>query len=145
MVEVVDFLPQHVSGALALWQRVAHIGLNPLDDQPDRLEKFLARNPGCSFVALQDSKLVGACLCGHDLRRGAIYHLAVDPERRRSGVGRELLAGSLAALRRAGVVKCHALVFKDNPYAEKFWAQAGWVLRDELLLYSRSAVENETR
>lgn len=137
MNQIVEFSPEHVATALALWRRVEHIGLNDVDDQPAKIEQFLIRNSGCIFVALEESVLVGACLCGHDSRRGAIYHLAVDTAQRRAGLGRALVAASLRALRRAGIFKCHAFVFKDNPFAEKFWAQEGWLFRDDLRLYSK--------
>lgn len=136
MPDIVQFLPEHIYPALQLWRETEHIGLNEVDDQPEEIERFLERNVGCSFVALQENRLVGACLCGHDLRRAAIYHLAVDSEYRRGGLGRDLVAASLAALRDVGITKCHAFVFRRNPYAERFWEQEGWLLRNELFMYS---------
>ena len=120
-----------------MWRATEHLGLNELDDAPAELARFLQRNAGCSFVALEGDRLVGACLCGHDLRRAAIYHLAVAPSLRRAGLGRDLVAASLSALRAVGITKCHAFVFRDNPYAERFWESEGWVLREELFLYSK--------
>lgn len=137
MVNILEFQSQHINTALALWARCDYIGLNPQDDQPDKLQRFLQRNPGCSFVAMQDDALAGACLCGHDLRRAAIYHLAVAPEFRRAGLGRSLLNASLQALARRGIVKCQAFVFRDNPYNEHFWVPEGWQRRDDLFMYSK--------
>ena len=136
MPTIAEFLPEHIEPALELWRTTEHIGLNEVDDQPAELERFLDRNPGCSFVALDGPRLVGACLCGHDLRRAAIYHLAVDASHRRSGLGRDLVSASLSALRRVGITKCNAFVFRKNPYAQRFWKQEGWLQRDELHLYS---------
>ena len=96
--KITEFLPEHIEAALALWRATEHLGLNEVDDQPANLARFLRRNEGCSFVALDSDEVVGACLCGHDLRRAAIYHLAVHPAFRRSGLGRELVAASLSAL-----------------------------------------------
>ncbi len=138
MPEIVEFLPDHIAPALALWHATEHIGLNDVDDQPTALENFLHRNSGCSFVAMNKGRLVGACLCGHDLRRAAIYHLAVDSDYRRSGLGKELVEASLDALSALGITKCHALVFRDNPYAHQFWKPQGWLLRDELFMFSKS-------
>ena len=39
-------------------------------DGPDDRRAFLLQNPGCSFVAHKEGRLVGNCLCGHDGRRG---------------------------------------------------------------------------
>jgi putative acetyltransferase len=136
--EIVEFLPAYIKPALELWHATEHIGLSEVDDQPDKLEEFLQRNSGCSFVALNANRLVGACLCGHDLRRAAIYHLAVDSEFRRTDLGRDLVESSLSALSGLGITKCHAFVFRDNPYAQQFWKPEGWLLRDELLMFSKS-------
>jgi ribosomal protein S18 acetylase RimI-like enzyme len=70
--------------------------------------------------------LVGTVLCGHDSRRGYIYHLVVDEHHRESGIGRALLEEALDSLRSHGVVKCHAMVLDGNPAAELFWARLGW-------------------
>ncbi len=137
MPQISEFLPEHIEPALALWHSTEHIGLNAVDDDPIQLEHFLTRNVGCSFVALEANRLVGACLCGHDLRRATIYHLAVNNEHRRGGLGRDLVSASLSALSALGITKCHAFVFRDNPYSNQFWEPEGWQLRNELFMYSR--------
>ncbi len=132
------FLAEHIEPALELWRSTEHIGLNPVDDDPVRLRDFLNRNVGCSFVALQEDRVVGACLFGHDLRRASIYHLAVSNDFRRGGLARDLVSASLSALTALEITKCHAFVFRDNPYAGQFWEPQGWRLRDELFMYSKS-------
>ncbi|MEM9624264.1 MAG: GNAT family N-acetyltransferase [Pseudomonadota bacterium] len=138
MPHISNFRSEHITPALNLWRVTEHIGLNSVDDEPARLKLFLQRNEGCSFVALADDQVVGACLCGHDLRRATIYHLAVSHPFRRGGLGRDLVAASLGALAKMGITKCHAFVFRDNPYAEHFWVAEGWHLRSELLMYSQA-------
>jgi ribosomal protein S18 acetylase RimI-like enzyme len=98
--------------------------------------RFLARNPGLSFVALDSGELVGAVLCGHDGRRGYVHHLAVAERCRRRGLGTRLLDRGLDALRDAGIGKCHEFVFHASPFAELFWQRRGWERRDDLLMYS---------
>lgn len=140
---IVEFEAAHIESALTLWRNTPHIGLNAVDDQPGRISQFLQHNPGCSFVAVvahadpPRAELVGTCLCGHDMRRAAIYHLAVSESYRRSGVGRMLLQASLRALDALGIRKCHAFVLKDNPYAQQFWQPQGWTFRDDILMFSR--------
>jgi len=135
--DIKPLLPEHIQPALELWHATEHIGLNEVDDDPVQLARFLSRNDGCSFVALEANHLVGACLCGHDLRRAAIYHLAVSNDFRRTGLGRELVSASYSALSAIGITKCHAFVFRENPYAGRFWEPEGWLLRNELLMYSK--------
>lgn len=39
-------------------------------------------------MAVRDGKVVGAILCGHDGRRGCLYHVCVDPEYRMQESGK---------------------------------------------------------
>ncbi len=70
--------------------------------------------------------MVGAALCGHDGRRGYIYHLAVDPAYQGRGIGKRLIDECLDGLRRAGLERANILVAKDNPRGREFWKRAGW-------------------
>jgi ribosomal protein S18 acetylase RimI-like enzyme len=52
-------------------------------------------------------------------------------------VGRALAERCIAALREAGIDKCHLFVYVDNPAARAFWARSGWMEREELVIMSR--------
>jgi ribosomal protein S18 acetylase RimI-like enzyme len=121
---------------MALWHTIEGVGLSAAD-QPERIAAYLARNPGMSLVAREDGALVGAALCGHDGRRGYLHHLAVRPDRRGRGIGRELVAGCLAALAAEGIDKCHLFVFKDNLEGQAFWRKLGWQERLDLMVMSK--------
>lgn len=136
MHTVERFQGEHVEAARALWRRTENVRVSG-GDEPEALVRFLDRNPGLSFVALDGGEMVGAVLCGHDGRRGYIYHLAVEERCRRRGIGRDLLAACLEALHEAGIGKCHAYVFHTNPFGDLFWKRAGWESREDLLIHSR--------
>jgi ribosomal protein S18 acetylase RimI-like enzyme len=121
--------------AMALWQRTEGIGLRPAD-APEHIARFLARNPGLSFVARDGATLVGTVMCGHDGRRGYLHHLAVEPSHRRQGIGRALVAQVLAALRALDINKCHLFVIKENTAAIAFWQRIGWELRQDIVIMS---------
>jgi putative acetyltransferase len=121
---------------LALWRSSEGIGLSAADER-SAIERYLAQNPGMSFVAIDDGRLVGAVLCGHDGRRGYLHHLAVTPSHRCQGIGRQLVEQCLRALKAAGIDKCHLFVFAGNTSASDFWKRIGWTQRDELLVMSR--------
>ena len=111
--------------ALELWQRVDGLEVAEGDDK-EGVTQFIKRNPGLSRVAIDGSIVVGVVMCGHDGRRGHIYHLAVDPAYRRFGLGKRLVQESLAGLRRAGVVRAIILVADNNLGGAEFWKRAGW-------------------
>jgi len=111
--------------ALQLWQRVEGLEIAEGDDK-EGVAQFLLRNPGLSRVAIHGFAVVGVVLCGHDGRRGHIYHLAVDPTYRRYGLGKRLVQECLDGLRRAGVVRAIILVADYNLGGAEFWKRAGW-------------------
>ena len=73
-----------------------------------------------------NQSIVGVALCGHDGRRGYIYHLAVDPNFQRRGLGKRLLDECLQGLRGAGVTRVLVMVAKDNPRGRDFWRSNSW-------------------
>jgi ribosomal protein S18 acetylase RimI-like enzyme len=121
---------------LALWRRTTGLGLSDADSH-EGISLFLERNPGLNFICEVEELLVGTILCGHDGRRGYIYHLAVDETHRRQGVGLQLTQQSLDALRRIGIGKCHLFVYRDNTAAEQFYDRSGWQKRTTLDIFSK--------
>ena len=119
----------------ALWEESEGVGLSGSDSRVG-VARFLDRNPGLSFVAQDDGRLVGSVMAGHDGRRGFIYHLAVLPDHQRRGLGRELAQSCLDRLAAAGIEKCHVLVFDDNHQARAFWQAVGWTERTDLRAFS---------
>ena len=120
-----EFSISDYEAALALWQRVGGLEIAEGDDK-ESVAQFLARNPGLSRVATYGSAIVGVALCGHDGRRGYIYHLAVDPIYQGRRVGKRLMTQCLDGLRRAGLKRALILVANDNLRGRKFWHHYGW-------------------
>jgi N-acetylglutamate synthase len=124
-IETREFSISDYDAALELWQRVEGLEIAEGDDR-EGVAHFLARNPGLSRVATDSAAIVGIALCGHDGRRGYIYHLAVDPAYQARGVGKRLMNECLDGLRGAGLKRALILVANDNPRGQKFWRRCGW-------------------
>lgn len=109
-------------------------------DSPEAITRYLDRNPGFSFVAESEERVVGCVFAGHDGRRGSLHHLVVAPAYRRTGVGRLLVTQSLDSLQAAGIEKTLIDVFSDNDSAPAFWCKLGWEERIDLrrLSFNRS-------
>jgi ribosomal protein S18 acetylase RimI-like enzyme len=124
-IDTREFSINDYDAAIDLWQRVEGLEIAEGDDR-EGIAQFLARNPGLSRVATDGSAIVGVALCGHDGRRGHIYHLAVDPAYQRRGLGKRLLDESLEDLRRIGVKRVIIMVADDNPSGREFWKRSGY-------------------
>ena len=134
-IEVSPMTPTDYDVALALWQGLEGIGLSEADSR-EAIEAFLTRHPGLSLVARDGKQLVGAVLCGHDGRRGYLYHLAVARAHREHGIGRRLVELCLARLAAAGIQKCHIFVHADNQAGAQFWRHLGYSERTDLKIMS---------
>ena len=135
MATIRPFEAADYDAAHALWLATPGVGLSAADERGP-IERYLARNPGLSFVAEEGGALLGTILCGHDGRRGLIHHLMTVPGVRRRGIGRSLLRAGLRALRAQGIDKCHLLVVGDNEAGKDFWRAVGAAERVELALFS---------
>ena len=111
--------------ALAVWRMVEGVEVAEGDSEGE-VKEYLLRNPGLSRVAVNDDTIVGAVLCGHDGRRGLIYHLAVDPAYQGKGIGRRLLQDCVSGLRSAGITRAIILVSGENAKGRSFWLRSGW-------------------
>jgi ribosomal protein S18 acetylase RimI-like enzyme len=117
--------PLDYAEVLALWLRCDGVEVAEGDDQESYV-RYLSRNPGLSYAAVQGGAIVGAALCGHDGRRGLVYHLAVAPECRGRGVGKQILMMGLAGLRGCGIARVVIFVEKDNSRGQEFWTSRGF-------------------
>ena len=120
-----EFSIDDYDAALQLWQRVEGLEVAEGDDK-EGVAQFVARNPGLSRVAIDGSTVVGVAMCGHDGRRGYIYHLAVDLAYRRYGLGKRLVQECLSGLRDAGIQRAIILVADDNGRGREFWRRCDW-------------------
>lgn len=116
----------------ALWRATEGVGLSESDSHENTVI-YLKHNRGLSQVArLENGKLVGAMLCGHDGRRGYLHHLAVAKDFRGQGIGTQIVLRCLEKLNRLGIVKCNIFVYANNAGGKAFWKHLGWEIRNEL-------------
>lgn len=130
-LELAAMRPDDYDGVVALWQQSEGVGQSPGETR-EWLASYLDRNPGLSRVARHERRLVGAVLCGHDGRRGYLYHLAVAPAQRGRGVGRALVEDCLSRLAALGIARATVCVFGHNEAGLAFWRRLGWRPREDL-------------
>ena len=125
-----------------LWTNTTGMGMRSLDDSFKGIEIFLKRNPTTNYIAQVEGKIIGVILCGHDGRRGYIYHTAVNPDYRGKGIGKKLVNSVLKSLKKEGINKVALVVFSSNDLGNRFWQSLGFDKRDDLVYRNLSVNEN---
>ena len=119
----------------ALWMTIKGFGIRSIDDSKEGVERFLKRNPTTSVVAEIDNKIVGSILCGHDGRRGCLYHVCVDEKYRRHGIGKAMVVYAMQALKKEKINKVSLIAFTVNDIGNAFWNTIEWTERKDLNYY----------
>lgn len=110
-------------------------GIRSIDDSKEGVARFLKRNPTTSVVAEKDGRIVGSILCGHDGRRGCLYHVCVDEDYRRHGIGKRMVVFAMKALKEEKINKVSLIAFTENDIGNAFWNTIGWTERLDLNYY----------
>ena len=118
-----------------LWLSISGFGIRSMDDSEEGVTRFLKRNPTTSVVAEENGKVVGCILCGHDGRRGCLYHVCVDQAYREHGIGKSMVNFCIEALKAEGINKISLIAFTRNEIGNKFWKKMGWEFREYLNYY----------
>lgn len=131
----------------ALWQGCE--GLSGLETR-EEFHRYLERNPALSQVAeiLDENsqrQLIAAVMCGHDGRRGYLYHLGVAQTARGQGVGRAIVERCLSLLEVCGIKRCSIHLLSNNDSGELFWRQIGWRERTDLKVFAFDLPGPQTR
>jgi len=122
-------------GVYGLWLGIKGLGIRSIDDSKDCVARFILRNPTTSIVAESKGRVVGAILCGHDGRRGCLYHVCVAEEYRMRGIGKAMVVFCMNALKEEHINKVSLIAFTKNDIGNAFWKQIGWTKREDLNYY----------
>ena len=110
---------------VALWHAA---GLTrPWNDPHADLMRAL-EGPASTVLAAQDDDglLLGTALVGHDGNRGWVYYLAVQPDLRRRGLGRQLMNACEDWVHERGLPKINLMVRTTNIGVVAFYEQLGY-------------------
>ena len=118
-----------------LWKKIRGFGIRSVDDSREGIARFLRRNPTTSVVAVEDGRIVGSILCGHDGRRGCFYHVCVEEAYRRHGIGKARVVRAMEALKAEEINKVCLIAFTQNDIGNAFWNRIGWTRRLDLNYY----------
>ena len=133
-----------------LWESIHGFAIRRIDDSRENIERFLRRNEGISVVAVQGEeensgkkadkapdrgRIVGSILCGHDGRTATFYHVCVNEECRRQGIGKKMVVFCMNALMKEQINTISLVAFTNNDIGNQFWHSIGWEKRSDVNQY----------
>jgi ribosomal protein S18 acetylase RimI-like enzyme len=126
-------LPSDYNQVITLWQNAGpgiHIRRS---DSEAEIKKKLLRDPDLFLVAELGGLIIGTVLGGFDGRRGLVYHLAVDANYRKMGIGTALMIELERRMKLKGCIRSYLLVTYDNIDAIQFYESQNWEQMDILI------------
>lgn len=121
-----------IAEIVSLWRACGLI--MPWND-PDA-DIALARRNGNSDVLVGriDGRIVATVMVGHDGHRGWLYYLAVDPDRRKGGLGRTMVDAAKAWVGDRGIAKVQLLIRDTNVAVQQFYEAIGFTRKPLLFM-----------
>jgi ribosomal protein S18 acetylase RimI-like enzyme len=121
----------HRSQVMALWR--ASFGYETAHNEPGLvIDKKLVMHDDLFFVAMAAAEVVGTVLAGYDGHRGWLYSVAVSPDHRKRGAGRQLVAHAEQALSGKGCLKIKLQLLQSNAAVAAFYASLGYTVEPHI-------------
>jgi ribosomal protein S18 acetylase RimI-like enzyme len=117
---------------IGLWQLA---GLTRPWNDPAQDLAFARGKPNSDVIVGEaEGRLVATAMVGHDGHRGVMYYVAVDPDCRGRGYGRQMVAAAEQWLLSRGVWKVNLLVRRGNEAVMGFYDALGYAPSSTVLL-----------
>ncbi len=111
----------------------------PCNDPTKDITRKLTVQPELFLLAEQEGRIIGSVMAGYEGHRGWINYLAVHPDYRRAGLGRQLMAAAEKRLLSLGCPKINLQVRTSNAAAIGFYQSIGFA-QDEVVSYGKRLI-----
>jgi len=126
--------PPHFAAAIALWHDA---GLTrPWNDPEEDLRRAMAGPASTVLGGWVLDTLTATAMVGHDGHRGWVYYVAVRPDARGRGFGRQMMGACEMWLAGRGVPKIDLMVRTENDAVLAFYRALGYG-RDDVFVMSK--------
>jgi len=122
---------------VALWTKAKLLFKPQGRDAREAIETQMKVNPEFFLGAIEDNRLIGTVIISCDLRKGWINRLAVDPDHRRRGIAKVLIAESEKVLKRHGIRIFCVLIEDYNTVSQKLFKECGYVEGRDIIYFSK--------
>jgi GNAT superfamily N-acetyltransferase len=124
--------PSDYAAVTALWDATG-ISIHYNDPAKD-IPRMLA-TPNCRlYVGTVDARVMASIMVGHEGHRGWLYKLAVLPEFRGQGLGRDLVRQAERWLVARGLPKCNLMIRDSNIKVRDFYQRLGYRVAERTVM-----------
>jgi ribosomal protein S18 acetylase RimI-like enzyme len=139
-MQIRSFTTADEDAVVELWRRCGL--LRPWNDPRKDIARKLGVQSDLFLVGAIDAQIIATVMAGYDGHRGWINYLAVAPQLRRKGFGRQIMAEAESRLRRLGCPKINLQIRRDNSEAVHFYARIGFA-EDAVVGYGKRLVPDD--
>jgi ribosomal protein S18 acetylase RimI-like enzyme len=134
LLTIRSYAPADFEKVVALWEACELT--RPWNDPAADIEFCLASENARLMVGVADdeSRIVATARVGHDGHRGWIYYVAVAPEHRAKGAGREIMARAEEWLTCRGVPKAMLMIRETNSKVIGFYERLGYAVEERIVM-----------
>ena len=129
-LQIRPFRPDDQQAVIRLWEKCSLVV--PQNDPAADIACKLQVQPDLFLVGVIKAAIVATVMAGYDGHRGWINYLAVAPDHRRRGIGRDMMAAVERKLRKLGCPKINLQVRKTNAGVIAFYRRLGFTV-DEVI------------
>ncbi len=126
------YVPDDFKPLVALWDATG-ISIQYNDPAKD-VPRMLASHDCQLYVGTLDDRIIGSIMVGHEGHRGWLYKLAVMPEHRGKGYGRDLVRQGERWLVARGLPKCNLMIRETNTAVREFYERLGYLVADRTVM-----------
>ena len=123
-MKIRGFVEDDTQAVIDLWSRCGL--LRPWNDPRKDIARKLLLQRELFLVGERDGRVVATAMAGYEGHRGWVNYLAVDPELRRRGFGRLMMAEVERRLKELGCPKLNLQVRRGNLDALAFYQSIGY-------------------
>jgi ribosomal protein S18 acetylase RimI-like enzyme len=134
-----SYQPEDEEAAIRLWRECGLVA--PQNDPAKDIARKLKVNPEWFLVGELDGEIIASCMAGYEGHRGWINYLAVSPEHRRRGLGRQMTDEAERSLRAAGCPKINLQIRSSNTDVIAFYKAIGFKVDDVVSMGKRLEVD----
>ncbi len=134
-MQIRSFQRSDETEVIDLWRKCELV--RPVNDPARDIRRKLSVNPELFLVGTIGGQIIVAVMVGYEGHRGWINYLAVHPDHRLNGYGRQMMTEAENRLRAAGCPKINLQVRTNNRAVIEFYRRIGYGVDDVVSLGKR--------